>query len=272
MANELHEAGIDVPGLVSHTKDVEDARAIPPEQHHHIAPSQKNVVNLREWQAEHPHDPAVQVRLSLYLRYSSADLISLLALQTFVELLKNHIRSELSLKHPQLRDEDIPVILHHDRVYEHATASINYTTYDLRRDQDILHPSAGKPDVLIHTPLDPWEDPEGVYPWQYARVLGVYHANVVLPGTATLERVEFFHVRWLKTDTSFASGTEVRRLERVRFFALSTGRAFGFVNPSHIIRACHLIPAFRYGRTSDYLPPSIARDTAGDWKYFCVNR
>ncbi|KAI0719739.1 hypothetical protein C8T65DRAFT_736307 [Cerioporus squamosus] len=250
MAQELHEAGVEVPGLVSHTKDVEDARAIPPEQHHHIAPSQKNIINLREWQSEHPHDPAVQ---------------------TFVELLKQHIRCELSSKHPQLRDEDIPIILHHDRVYEHATASFNYTTYDVRRDQDILHPSAGKADILVHTPVDPWEDPESMYPWQYARVLGVYHANVILPGTATSERVKFLHVRWLETDRSFISGTRVRRLERVHFVAHSTGRAFGFVNPSHVIRACHLIPSFRYGRTSDYSLPSMARDPAGDWKYFLVN-
>ncbi|RDX47354.1 hypothetical protein OH76DRAFT_1526067 [Lentinus brumalis] len=251
MANELHEAGIEVPGLVSHTKDVEDADPIPPEQHHHIAPSQRNIVNLREWQSDHPHDPAVQ---------------------TFVEQLKTHIRHELSSKHPQLRDEDIPIILHHDRVYEHATASINYTTYDLRRDQDILHPSAGKPDILVHSPADAWEDPESVYPWRYARVLGVYHANVILPGTATSERVEFFHVRWLETDSSFVSGTRVRRLERVRFVPHSTSGAFGFVDPSHVIRACHLIPVFRHGRTYEYLPPSTARETAGDWKYFSVNR
>ena len=174
--------------------------------------------------------------------------------------------------HPQLSNEDIPIILHHDRVYEHATASINYTSYDLRREQDILHPSSGKSNILVHTIADAADSSNaGMYPWQYARVLGIYHANVVLPGTATLERIEFFHVRWLEADTS-PSGAQARRLERLRFVAHASGAAFGFVHPSHVIRACHLIPAFHHGRTFEYSPPSMARDMAGDWKFHFVNR
>jgi hypothetical protein len=33
----------------------------------------------------------------------------------------------------------------------------------------------------------------------------------------------------------------------------------GFVDPSRVIRAAHILPAFKYGRTDIYLGPSIAR-------------
>lgn len=65
MAHELQECGVEVPGLVSHTKDLEDPTAILPEMHHRIGQSQKNVIDLRVWQLEHPHDPAVQVYASI---------------------------------------------------------------------------------------------------------------------------------------------------------------------------------------------------------------
>lgn len=56
------------------------------------------------------------------------------------------------------------------------------------------------------------------------------------------------------------------------FFSGSGGEAFGFVDPAHIIRGCHLIPAFSHGRTDEYLPPSIVRDPEGDWRVFYANR
>ena len=49
--------------------------------------------------------------------------------------------------------------------------------------------------------------------------------------------------------------------------------AYGFVDPSNVLRGCHLIPAFASGRMH---PDSVsisqnARDGA-DWKYYYVNR
>ena len=50
------------------------------------------------------------------------------------------------------------------------------------------------------------------------------------------------------------------------------GEAFGFVNPSHVICECHLIPVFHLQRTCDQLGPSIAWDAKEDWQAFYVNR
>ncbi len=35
--------------------------------------------------------------------------------------------------------------------------------------------------------------------------------------------------------------------------------AFGFLDPSDVIRAIHLVPVYRLGQTPDFLPPSISR-------------
>jgi hypothetical protein len=51
--------------------------------------------------------------------------------------------------------------------------------------------------------------------------------------------------------------------------------AFGFLDPSFVIRGCHLIPAFAEGRSDTLLRrgPSLARSEqeADDWAFFYVN-
>ena len=175
----------------------------------------------------------------------------------------------------------MPIILRHDRVYSHATAHINFTMYDLQRDQDIIHPSHGKSDILVHRPmfLESQESVEQDYPWTYDRVLGIYHANIVV-SSSIATRVEFLHVRWIQRDVNYMHGASVRRQERVHFVPHRTDfdesealeGAFGFVDPAHVIRSCHLIPAFHHGLTTEYLSISSARDDNGDRKYFYVNR
>ncbi|KAJ2992167.1 hypothetical protein NUW54_g8000 [Trametes sanguinea] len=250
MANELCEVGLDIPGLKTFSDDTADPEFIPPEAHHHIGNTEKNAVDLAGWQAANPHDPAVQ---------------------TFVSLLKGHLRERLCETFPSLMDEDVPVIIRHDRVYEHAMAHFNYTSYDLQRDQDIIHPSAQKTDVMVSNPAS--SQGASLYPWTYARVLGIYHVNVLIPGEAKYQREELLHVRWLQNDPAHIGGDQARRLDRIQFVPYDSGNAFGFVDPAQIIRACHLIPAFHHGRTRDYLPASpLARDPEGDWRFFYVNR
>ncbi|KAI0667060.1 hypothetical protein C8Q78DRAFT_1140637 [Trametes maxima] len=243
MAYELSDLGLDIPSLpVQRVSSGPEPSPIPAGQHHHIGNTVKNFVDLRQWQVENPGDPVVE--------------------DSF---------------HP-LRDEDVPIALHHDRIYAHATAHFNYTTYDLQRDQDIVHPSMSKADVLIHTPPSAESIDSELYPWEYARVLGIYHCNVLLPGRIASHRVDFLFVRWLERDNIWESGAQARRLERIHFTPWAdevniSERGFGFVNPSHVVRACHLIPAFHHGRTSEYLPlRTLYQDTGGDWKFFYVNR
>ncbi|KIM53916.1 hypothetical protein SCLCIDRAFT_57625, partial [Scleroderma citrinum Foug A] len=51
--------------------------------------------------------------------------------------------------------------------------------------------------------------------------------------------------------------------------------AFGFLDPSLVLHACHLIPAFAKGRTDSLLPcsPSVVRENGDldDWTAYYVN-
>ncbi|KDQ54663.1 hypothetical protein JAAARDRAFT_696959 [Jaapia argillacea MUCL 33604] len=152
-------------------------------------------------------------------------------------------------------------------LYQHAIARINFTTYDVQRDEDIIHPRFDKPDIMVLTAAN-----SGESPWAYARVIGIFHINVLQPPTLNARRIEFLWVRWFERDETHVSGVTMRRLEQLTFVQEGCQDAFGFVNPAHIIRGCHLIPSYCHGRTDTLLSPSLARDHEGDWKYHMVMR
>ena len=162
-----------------------------------------------------------------------------------------------------------PFVIKNFRVYRHATARFNFTTYDIQRDQDLIHcsPNLDEPRdkiaVLVHSPSSTRS-----CPWAYAIVLGIYHTVIVLPDL-TERSIEFLWVRWLEDDPTWVSGPATRTLERVRFASESP---VGFVDPQTVIRGCHLIPAFAHGRVVNNWTDSVACFPGGDWSYFYVNR
>ena len=81
------------------------------------------------------------------------------------------------------------VIIDQGKVYQHKTARFNYTTYDVRRDQDVIHPSEGRVGVMVSVEASGSEDP-----WIYAWVLDVLHANVLFPDSDELVRIDFLCV------------------------------------------------------------------------------
>lgn len=130
-------------------------------------------------------------------------------------------------------------------------------------------------DVMV---LSPETDPDSHLYW-YARVLGVFHARVVHTGSAATNRsvqhVEFLWVRWFGMVPGHRYGPKAARLPKIGFVPDTDPLAFGFLDPSLVIRGCHLIPAFNEGRTADLLTASL---TAGrpigevdDWVSFYVN-
>lgn len=163
--------------------------------------------------------------------------------------------------------------IQHDRIYQHAILGINYTSYDIRRCSDCIHPNADRKFVAVKATND------GTHPFWYAKVLGIFHALVSFPGYP-LQRVDFLWIRWLARDLSWKSGWESCRLDRVCYFETDPEEEslppFDFLNPSEVVRATHLIPAFQFGNTLQYLgnKPSFAYDTpdAGDWRYWYVMR
>ncbi|KAG9087801.1 hypothetical protein FRC06_002358 [Ceratobasidium sp. 370] len=145
---------------------------------------------------------------------------------------------------------------HQGRMYRHKTLHVNYTSYNVLRQQD-----------------------PGAHPFVYAKVLGVYHAKIV-HGSRLPERMDFIHVRWLYYDYERPGGWDYKRLDRVNYVTCSTNGdildSFDFIDPANILRATHLIPDFCSNTTKGLLnlDASVAYDNAGfgDWNAYYVNR
>lgn len=200
----------------------------------------------------------------------STDIKSIL--QNFLPALKDHLLGRM-VETPEGgftdRDRQKRLQIYNNRLYCHQTLRINFTTYDCRRDQDIINPRT-RSDVIVLADED--EDAENMHPYWYARVLGIFHALVRragVGGTTTLEQMDFLWVRWYGYDAHVCSGFKARRLHQIGFLdSHEDNGAFGFIDPSDVIRAIHLIPAFKLGKSSEFLPPSIARrEDEGDGDY-----
>ncbi|KAI0755357.1 hypothetical protein C8Q80DRAFT_1095185 [Daedaleopsis nitida] len=161
------------------------------------------------------------------------------------------------------------LIVYDDRLLRHKVLRVNYTTYDMRRDQDSINPRT-HPDVMLLAD-DPGTDS---HPYWYARIIDLFHIKVRYTGPGSdrnmwkWQRVDFAWVRWLKYETDYKSGFAHRRLPRVRFlnaYDAEDDAPVGFINPDDIVRAAYLMPAFALGRTDEYLGPSkLARRMRSD--------
>ena len=159
-----------------------------------------------------------------------------------------------------------------NRLYKHKTMRVNYTTYDMQREQDTINPRTC-PDILL---LSHEDEGHSYHPYWYARVLGIFHVNILHTGpnsrTPNVQRIDFLFVRWFGRDLGHSGGWSTRRLHRVGFLSADSPGAFEFVNPFDIICGVHMIPAFAYGKISE-LGKSVAQrpvDDDEDWLYYYV--
>ncbi|KAG9093781.1 hypothetical protein FRC06_011376 [Ceratobasidium sp. 370] len=201
------------------------------------------------------------------------------AIKFFSPQLKRHLLLQIlgSHEHPSYCEEELAQLhIHQDRIYSHRTLHINFTSYDVLRQQDVLNPSTPTHFVMLLS--EPDEHSPSNHPFVYAKVLGIYHAKVSYRGSSP-SRIDFLHVRWLYYDYSQPGGWDTCRLDRLSYEACQTEQdildSFNFVNPADVIRATHLIPDFQSGISSDLLNGrSVALDDQehGDWTFYYVNR
>lgn len=158
-------------------------------------------------------------------------------------------------------------------MFEHSVLRINYTTYDLRREQDSINPRT-RPDIMMLS----HETNEFRHPYWYARIVRIFHVKVRYygPGSTSHEakQMNVLFVRWFGRCVNSPAGFAARRLHIVGFIEGGDPDAFGFVDPDVVLRGVHLIPSFAHGLTDEYLGPSFVRAETEDhidWKYFHVN-
>lgn len=142
------------------------------------------------------------------------------------------------------------------KMYAVKTLRVNYTTYDVRRDSDLVNPRTDHCMIMVRSP----ETSPGSHPYWYAQVLGIFHAQVLhidaRPGqqcSSQPQYMEFLWVRWLGLEPGYRSGSRYAKLPKIGFVPDSDDLAFGFLDPSLVLRASHLVPDFHGGKTTELL-------------------
>lgn len=161
-----------------------------------------------------------------------------------------------------------------DHNVESKIVRINYTSYDIRRGHDCLR-SDRRPFLMMLSR----EDASERHPFWYCQLIKAFHIQVrFCPGgvSQSQETLEVLWVRWLGIDLDHRWGFKQGALPKVGFVPdMGDSPAFGFLDPSLVIRGCHLIPAFVDGRTDQLLPrgTSVARlpGETDDWAGYYVN-
>jgi hypothetical protein len=159
-------------------------------------------------------------------------------------------------------------------MYQHHLLRVNYTTYDVRRSQDLINPSTLRRDIMM---LANDRDAENDHPFWFARVLGIYHVNAVYtdPGMLdyTSQRFDFLWVRWFQSHGKTSARWQEHHLDTVSFPPMAHQDSFGFVDPEDVLRGCHIIPHFRHRRVHfDSVSLSRCANDGQDWNRYAVNR
>jgi hypothetical protein len=159
-------------------------------------------------------------------------------------------------------------------MYRHNIARFNYTTYDVRRAQDVINPRTSHCNVMVlRAPNDVGHQD---HRFIYGKVVGIYHVHVIYIGVGMVDytplRMEFLWVRWYEPMDNL-SVWETSTLDRVRFPPMADKHSFDFLDPADVLRGCHIIPSFAKGRRHPEGSgmSACARDN-DDWREYFVNR
>lgn len=155
-----------------------------------------------------------------------------------------------------------------NRLEQRYTMAIYYTTYDFRRGKDTIN-MKGRPYVMALSQ-------DGVHPYVYARVLGIFRLNVLHGPTMVDEvKMDVLWVRWLKIDEAHRAGWKAKRLYRVNFVPSLEDNAFGFLDPEDVIRGAHLIPGFHHKRRHPSISDPVSiwdHKKESDWRAYYINQ
>ena len=255
---------------------------------YYISKSRNHPVDIWSFLRSNKIDPSLKVFSSSSDHVYSLSHCYVYNLQDFLPKLRDHILGRL-LQRPSQGDtygyfsdaERNMVHILGNKLFEVSTMTVNYTSYDIRRDYDLVNPRS-HPDIMVFSPDSETNDTS---PFWYARVLKIFHAYVWTSHPDVRDHsthsMNILWVRWFGSEPGYNWGFGRARLPKIGFVEWNDPFAFTFLDPAHVVRGCHLIPAFAEGRTSTLLPEgkSAARvlvaEEADDWLNFyvsmCVN-
>jgi len=250
-------------GRKSKYSEIKDIPFMSPNDHHHIADSQRAYCDILAWVHENKSNPCVKVdpRFNLKTRLTDD--------QGFIPRLKDHVLARFhnvpydGNEHAFLDSERNSLIFAGDRMYRHEAFRVNYTTYDTQRAQDSINIRT-HPHIMVLAHEDDEENDS--HPYWYAKVLGIYHVNARLSDEIETRRVDFLWVHWFGRDLEHRGGFETRRLHRIGLMEPQLPESYGFIDPSDVLRGVHLIPGFEIGR----IPSNLTEDKE-EWEYFYIS-
>lgn len=234
--------------------------------HHHIGISQNLPVNIGQFLRENEGDTAIKD----FLPKLKANILPRLLCR--LKETPDFDTSGLPAT-PEDCDANRVVLLKDNRIYLHHIFRINYTSYDVRRLQDVVNAHSSHCNIMVLNESDDETSPR----FRYGRVLGVYHARVIYTGPGmqnhNSHKFEFLWVRWYDQVGQSGTGWKYKRMDRVRFAPLSDDDAFSIIDPSDVLRGCHIIPRFSLGpKYRDSAGLSTLAGDCADWFEYYVNR
>ncbi|KAG2049932.1 hypothetical protein BDR06DRAFT_984188 [Suillus hirtellus] len=138
------------------------------------------------------------------------------ALKNFIPKLKDHVLYRLCkldinyCDYTFTPEEHNSVIIPNDTIYSVQTMQVHYTTYDMRREYDIINPRTHANIMVLLGETTP------NHPYWYAWVLGIYHVETWLNngGRPVKQHLEFLWVRWMAPLRNHKFGMKYARLPK----------------------------------------------------------
>lgn len=166
------------------------------------------------------------------------------------------------------------ILFQGDRMYKHQIVRINYTTYDVRRAQDVTNADTSHCHVMVLA--SPTLASAVGAPFCFARVLGAYHVNVVYTGAEARNykprQMHFLWVRWFSNVLPMQNVSKCK-LDQLEFPPVNDEDSFGFLDPSDILRSCHIIPSFTSSKVHlDGKGLSLCAKDAQDYARYYIGR
>ncbi|KAJ3528201.1 hypothetical protein NMY22_g9514 [Coprinellus aureogranulatus] len=239
-----------------------------PDLHHYIGISTNSPVCLREFSGNTTF---------------STDI----ACSSFVRTLKQHFfRRFLFATYPDANGEFIEeiaqkldwsnIVLKDDRLFTHRIMRIKYTTYDARRDEDIIHLETDQSNIMMLNREHSYG--HSSHPFAYGKVIAIIHADVGFVGDIGRKGSSYafrpMEVLWIRKYRMLpSSGPEGLALDEAELVAIDEPESHTLIDPMEVVRACHIVPDFTRGlRYPDGKGKSIIAGDSKDYQSYFINR